>query len=136
MAITPGKGATLKVTISGTPTTIGQIVSITAPQISNPTVDTTDLDDTWRTFQSTILDGGELTFVINWDTADTQHAALWTKLTGGASEVWLVTYADTGATTVGFSGPITSFQPSAAVVDGIVTATLTIKVSGAITLTP
>lgn len=136
MAITPGKGATLKVSITGTPTTIGQITSITAPNMTNPTVDTTDLDDTWRSFRSTILDGGELTFVVNWDTADTQHAALWSKFTGGAAETWLITYADTGATTVGFDGPITGFQPSAATVEGIVTVTLTIKVSGAITITP
>lgn len=131
-----GLGTTLKVTITGTPTAIGQIESITPIDVKCPTVDTTDLDATWRTFVSTVLDGGELQFVINWDTANTSHAALWSKLTGRANETWLVTYADTGATTIGFDGPVTSFSVGSSQVDNIVKVTLTVKVSGTITLTP
>ena len=99
-------------------------------------MDTTDLDATWRTFVATVLDGGELTFVINWDTANTQHAALWSKLSGRAVETWLVTYPDTGATTIGFDGPITGFDIGTSQVDNNVKVTLKIKVSGAITVTP
>lgn len=134
--VTKGLGTTLKVSITGTPTLIGQIESITPCNVTTQTVDTSDLDATWKTYVATILDGGELTFVINWNTADTQHAALWTKVTGRANETWLVTYDDSGDSTIGFDGPITSFNVGPSEKENIVKVTLTIKVSGAVTLTP
>ena len=132
MANTPGKGTTLSV--GGT--NITQLVNVTAPQMENPEIDTTVLSDTWRNFIASIPDGGELTFTVNYDASTAVHGTLTTNFAAGTSSAWVVTFADTGAATVGFSGPITGFSWGEAAVDNLVTAQVTVKVTGAITITP
>ncbi len=136
MANTPGKGTTIKLTISSTPTTIVQATSITAPQMANPLVDTTDLSSTWRTSIGTIPDGGEVTMAINYDASSATHAQLTTSFVAGTVETWLITFPDAQTATVGFTGHITAFNWSEATVENLVSATVTIKVSGAVTITP
>lgn len=133
--VTPGKGTTLKITISATPTLIGQIQSITPFNASSEPIETTDLDQSWKTYIGSIKDGGSLTFVLNWDADASVHGTLWSKYTGQAVETFLVTFTNTGASTAGFDGVITGFQVGSAAVNNIVTATLTVKISGAVTVT-
>jgi hypothetical protein len=132
MAYAPGKGTELRLTITGTPTAIAQLVSVTPPSMEMGTTETTHLGSTWKEYISNIPDGGEVSFVVEYAT----HAALWTAFTGGAAEVWAVAFNDAGDTTVGFSGILTAFAWDDVVVDGVVTASLTVKVTGAVTITP
>lgn len=133
--VTPGKGTTLKVSVSGTPTLIGQIQSITPFTATGEAVETTDLDQTWKSYIGSILDGGTLTFVLNWDADNSMHGTVWTKFTGQAVESFTVTFVNAGASTAAFSGVITGFNIGAAQTNNIVQATITVKVTGAITVT-
>lgn len=132
MAVAPGKGTTLK---NGT-NLIGQVFDIQLPNPVNPELDTTDLDDAHRSFTGTIADYGEFSFKLNYDSADTQHAALWTAYGAGTSVSWTITLADTGTTTIAFSGHIKQWQWGNATVDNKIELTVTVKLTGAITLTP
>ena len=71
--VTPGKGTTLKLTVSSTPTLIGQITNIQPPKVSQVAIDTTDLDATWKTCIGSVLDGGEVSFTLNWDASNAVH---------------------------------------------------------------
>lgn len=132
MAVVKGKGTTLK---NGT-NLIGQIFDIQLPNPQNPELDTTDLDDAERSFTPTIIDYGEFSFKLNYDSADTQHAALWTAKQAGTSVSWTITLSDTGTTTIAFSGHIKQWQWGNATVNNKIELTVTVKLTGAITLTP
>lgn len=132
MANTPGKGTTC--TVGGT--NITQLVNVTAPQMENPEIDTTVLSDTWRTFIASIPDGGEMTLTLNYDASTTVHGTLTTNFAAGTSSAWIITFADTNTATVAFNGPITAFAWGEAAVDNLITATVTVKVTGSVTITP
>jgi hypothetical protein len=132
MAFTPGKGTTISLGGSA----IAQVTAITPPGLTMGTSETTHLTSTWRTCIANIRDGGECGFTIEWDSADVSHAAVLTDFGAGTSGTWLITFTDSGATTIGFSGIVTGFAPDEVVVDNIVTAQLTIKINGAVTITP
>lgn len=136
MANTPGKGTVLQITITATPTTIAQGVSITPPQRSNPAIDTTILTDTARQSIGSIVDNGEVSFTGNYDGAATTHQKLETDFAAGTIAAWTLILADAGACTMTFSGHITALNYGPANIDGLVTISITIKVTGALTITP
>ena len=132
MATVLGKGTTLKLAS----TAVGNVVSISGPNRSVGTVETTNLNSTERTFRPTILDNGEVTVTIQFDPDDTQHIALEGLLTASplAAATWVITMTDATPSTYTVSGILTSFDvDTAASVDDLTMATLTIKVTGAIT---
>lgn len=134
------QGATLKVTISSTPTVVGGITSMTL----NATMDTVDVtahDDFHRQFLAGVPDGGELTFDLNLTPTNAAQKYLFTSMhpqgsTHPAAEVFLITSNDktTTDTSWGFSGYVTNFSKSDPV-GGAITASLTVKVTGLITQT-
>ena len=132
MAYTPGKGATI--TIAGN--AIAQAVSIKAPNASNETVEVTHLTSTWGEYLATIPDGGEVQVTARYDSAGATHATAWTNFQAGTSTAFVITYTDTGTTTIAFSAYITSFDWQVAEVKNVVDVQWTLKVTGAITLTP
>lgn len=132
MATLLGKGTTLKLAT----TAVGQVVSISGPNRSVGTVETTNLNSTERTFRPTILDNGEVTVTIQFDPDDTQHTAIEALLTASplASASWVITMTDGTPSTYTFNGILTAFDiDAAASVDDLTTASLTIKITGAIT---
>lgn len=135
MAAVKALGTTLKVTISASPTTIPQITSLTPPQMSNPEVDTSALDSTWRTFLSTLPDGGTVDFTFNYDHANSTHDYLRDSFATGTQETWLVTFTDTGTATEAFTGHISAFNYGELTPEGLVQVSASIKVSGAVTIT-
>ncbi|WP_254509888.1 phage tail tube protein [Anatilimnocola floriformis] len=136
MAYTAGKGTKLQLSISSTLTDIAQVVSMTPPSMEMGTVETTHLLSTWREYISTIPDGGSIDFTLEWDASHATHAALWTAFQGGAVETWKVLFTDTGAATVGFSGIVTGYAFDEIAVDGVVTASLSVKLTGPVVITP
>lgn len=136
MANTPGKGTVLQITITATPTTIAQGVSITPPQRSNPPIDTTILTDSARTFIGSVIDNGEVSFSGNYDGSAVTHTKLETDFAAGTIAAWTLILADAAACTMTFSGIITSLSYGAATIDGLVTINITIKVTGSLTITP
>ena len=116
-----------KISIDGGSSDIAQVLSISAPSVSISTVDTTDLDATWKTFMSGTRDGGDCTFEIAYDPSN--HTAITTAMDGTSDSI-VITYSD--AKTCNFSGIITGFSSSAAIDDKL-TASITIKVTGQVT---
>lgn len=136
MANTPGNGSLVKVTITGTPTTIGQLVSFSGPNATAASIDTTGLATTAKTSIAGMPDWGDFSFVANLDHSDTTHAKLITSFNAGTIDTWGLYYADTNAATVTFSGHITSLTFAEAAVDNIVRVNCTVKVTAAPTVTP
>lgn len=136
MGSTPGKGTDLKLTISATPTTIAQLRRITPLNDEMGTVETTDITSTWRTFIATVNDGGSVTFTVRLDFGETTHAQLRTSKAAGTLETWLVTLADSGAATIGFTAIITNLAISELAVDNIAELDVTLKISSTVTITP
>ena len=116
-------------------TEIGQIMSLTGPSISVATIETTDLQDTAKTFIAGMYDGGEVTFEVAYDPDSesspdsNQHEVTADMLTGTQGN-WKVEWSD-GNSIYGV-GLVTSFSATAAIDDKL-TASFTVKVSGGVT---
>ena len=135
--VTPLKGTVLQLTVTSTLTTIGQIESISQMySVSQQPIDTTGLDSSWKTFIGSIPDAGELQFVLNWNPSNTVHGNVWSAAQSATPVAWQITCADAGAATLGFSGVMTQFQPQGGNVEGIVKVNCTLKITGAVTITP
>lgn len=136
MAITPGQGTLLKATISASLTAIAQVTEIKGPGMERDSIETTNLTSTAKRFRAGLLDGGEITYTIQYDPADSTHAAIWTALGSGATEAWTLTLADAGGAVFAFNAFITKFEPDGMQTDENVTAELTLKLDGIPVLTP
>tara|TARA_R110000824_G_scaffold56857_2_gene155167 strand:- start:3529 stop:3909 length:381 start_codon:yes stop_codon:yes gene_type:complete len=122
------------VTANGTTLTIdsqliGDLLSVSPVSVSVATIDSTDLDSTWRTFIGGIKDGGECSFEINLNPSGTDHIALEADIDGVEKTV-SIAWSD--ATTCSFSAIITSYAPSASI-DSALTCSIGMKISGAVT---
>tara|TARA_R110000744_G_scaffold66072_9_gene135099 strand:- start:1314 stop:1709 length:396 start_codon:yes stop_codon:yes gene_type:complete len=120
---------TTTISIDGGTTALADVTSISPMSLSLATLDTSNLDSTWRTFIGGIKDGGECTFEINYDPASTSHLTIENAIDGTPKNIKVV-YSDTKETE--FTAIITSFSITAAM-DSVVTASLGMKISAAIT---
>jgi hypothetical protein len=138
MAIVVAEGTLLKVEIASTLTTVAQLVTMEYSGIEVVSVPTTGLATTTaKTFRPGALpDSGELTFNLFYDPADTVHANILTNTKAPAVRNWSVTYTDTGGAVDTFAGFVTSFAINGFEQESNVGATITIKITGATTLTP
>lgn len=122
----------------GTYTTIAEVVSISPPKISVGSVETTHLSSSRKTFRPTIMDGGEVSFEIHYDPDETTHSALTTLATATAANQaaknWRITFTDATPATYTFSAFVTGFEVGQVGVEENITATITMKVSGAVTI--
>ncbi|WP_254510420.1 phage tail tube protein [Anatilimnocola floriformis] len=132
MAVVKGMGTTIKM---GSDVT-AQVLSISGPAFSLSAIDATNLASTWKEYVPGIHDIGELTFEIQYNAGETTHAGLTTAHIAKTVSTWTLTFTDTGAATWAFSGFITGFEPGGMEEDGIVTASVTVQGTGAITITP
>ena len=130
----PGKGTLIKYKTGGSYATIGQVTKISPPSEEMGTVETTLITDAARTFLATILDSGEVTLTVQWNPADTSHAALLTAKNAGTLLDLEILF--TQATTIQFFGVITKWPIDEIDVEGVVTLPITLKLSGAVTVTP
>ena len=128
MAAISGNGTTLS--IDGGTTTVANLVSVTPYNVSLALIDSTDMDSTWRESIGGLKDGGDCSFEIAYDPAGATHQAITTAFGGALAQSIVVTYSN--ADTCSFSAIVTSFSPSAAIDDKI-TASVGMKISGAVT---
>ena len=122
-------GNTTTISIDGGTTALADVTSISPMSLSLATLDTSNLDSTWRTFIGGIKDGGECTFEINYDPASTSHLTIEAAIDGTAKDIKVV-YSDTKETE--FKAVITSFSITAAM-DSVVVASLGMKITDSIT---
>ena len=115
-------------------TQMAEINSITGPNKTRDTIDVTDLDSTggYREFIGSFRDGGEVTLSMNFtlDTYDDINA----DFESDTLRTYQIVLPDTGNTTFEFEGLVSSLG-LAIPMDDKITADVTIKVSGQITLT-
>lgn len=132
-------GAELYRGTSGAGTAIAQVMSMSGPGLSLDTTDVTAHDSTgaWEEVVGTILRSGEVSLDISYDPADATHkntaGGLLADMVGRASTTYTLVFADTGATEWAFSALVTGFEPDNPV-DGALTAAVTLKPTGSITL--
>tara|TARA_R110002020_G_scaffold273792_1_gene488960 strand:+ start:7450 stop:7857 length:408 start_codon:yes stop_codon:yes gene_type:complete len=117
-------------------TAIADVVSLTAPSVSIATIDTTSIADIYRTFLGGTIDSGEMSIEIQYDPNSTSGAELeasWeaTATVAPVEKECIITFSDSSTYT--FNAILTSFSATAAI-DAVVTASVGLKVSGAITI--
>ena len=114
---------------------LAAILSINGPSLSRETIDTTNMDtsNAKSYMAASLYEPGEITLDIAYAPGATPHDAMTSALTGATDYDWKVTFSDT-STHVAASGFVTAFEPSADL-DGQLTASITIKLNGAITIT-
>jgi predicted secreted protein len=93
-------------------------------------IDITHLGSTGREYMAGIPDGGTCTFTIHYDPDLAGHVALTTAYTARTSQAWVIELTNNDDMT--FSGPITGLQFEGSI-DSPVSASVTVRVSGAIT---
>ena len=114
-------------------TDVGECVSIDLLDVEVDSIDVSSHDSPsqWREFVAGMKDGGELSVEVNYDPA--AHGALWAAL--GVEQGHRFTLPDAGAATITFDGFVSGLKAQAPYDDKL-SATATIKVSGAVTITP
>lgn len=132
-------GVDLQLGDGATPTevfaSVAQIKDFNPPSLSKDMQETTPHNPgghKWRTFISGLRDGGEVTFDINYEPDETTHdstAGLLSNLDADDLRNWKVIFPQPTAYEWAFSGTVTAFSPSNPV-EGVQTASITIKVSG------
>lgn len=134
----PTLGTTL--TLNGTP--IGQIQDISGPALSTDTTEVTNHSspDNTEEFVATIKRTGVISFPLVFNSGDAAHAALFAAWEDRTKDAYVMTYPDEdGVAGAGdswaFNAYCTGFGQSAPVA-GVLTAAITLRVTGAPVMTP
>ena len=115
-------------------TDVAEVTNVGVLDVKVDTIETSSHDsaDQWREFIGGMKDGGELKMEVNYDPA--AHGTIFSNI-GGDPIKQKITLTDAGATVVTFDGIITGFSAEAPYDDKLA-GSITIKVSGAPTITP
>lgn len=117
---------------------VAQITNISGPGISLDTADVTEHDgDGWEEVIPTILRSGEVSLELAYDPNHATHknatGGLMNDLVSRIATTYSIVFPTTPAVTWSFTGLVVGFEPSMPV-DGALTANVTIKPTGAITI--
>lgn len=119
---------------TGTPTTVGQIRSITMPTKSREAVDATDLDDTVKFYiPSDPEDPGQLVVEMIWTPEDTVDHLFDTDFDANTVASWRVTFPSPISKTATFDAWVMSMSPAAIVSAEVIARTLTLQLQSRIT---
>jgi hypothetical protein len=114
--------------------TVAQVISFGGPTFQVASIETTNLSDTAKKYRPGIVDSGEMKFEINFDPADTGHSGLKTLIESPAVASWQITFPTSPATTFTFDGFPTGMEITGGGPEEKVTASLTIKITGTVTV--
>ena len=114
---------------------IAFVKGISGPGLSVDTEDVTTHDQAtaWEEVVGTILRSGEATLDLVFDPGETTHAGILAGLVGKAAEAFELKFPDASQTMWEFDAFVTGFEPGAPV-DGALTASVTVKLTGEVTL--
>ena len=128
---------------SATPDTfteIAQVNNIGSVAITSDEVEVTTLDNTsgFREYLQTFKDAGELPLTLVWDPALPTHGptatGLWGLMVSGEVKKWQIEFPTTPPYIAEFDGFVKSFPTPSLTPDDALTAEVTIRVSGTVTL--
>ena len=108
-----------------------QVRNISGPGVSGADVDTTTLDSSsnYRTFVGGLLDPGELTFNIVYDSTEATHALIAHLMGERHTAAWKVCIGSTAGVTTSFNGHIKGMAREIPL-DDVITCDVTVKVTG------
>lgn len=142
MANYSAKATLLKIGDGGGPenfTTVAQVVDIQAPKLKLATLDVTNMSSTsgWKEKVAGLLDGGAVTFTINYDPGDSTHKGsgngLLNVMKNRTLRNFQLIFPDSGATQWSFAAFVSDFQVKAPVA-GKLEASVTLDISGVPTI--
>lgn len=112
---------------------VADVTNIDVLDVEVDTIDATTHDSAsqWREFIGGLKDAGELSMEINYDPA--VHGTIFSAL--GETRHQKITLTDSGAASVEFDAILSGFSAEAPYDDKL-SATVTLKVTGAVTITP
>lgn len=114
-------------------TSVGDVLSFSAPSLENGTIDVTSLDDTAaEKISRGIVNGGEVTIDISYAGNDAQHQQLRADLIAGTARNFKIVLNDhaTTKTTLSFTAYVTKFAGPTAGVGEQYKASITMDVTG------
>lgn len=116
----------------GVYTVIGSVTALKPPALKRNTIDVTAHDSAgeWMEFIGGLKDAGEVSFDINYNPAVHDTIAI-TDFAVSTTKNWKITFPD--ATTWIYAAVLTGFAPNAPYDDKL-SATLTFKVTGSVTM--
>jgi len=118
---------------------VAQVKSLGGPGISVDTVDVTTHDSTnaWEEVVASIIRSGEVKVDIEYDPNDATHkyasGGLLYDLVSRTPQTYSVVFPSSPTVTWSFSALVTGFEPTGPV-DGDLTASVTLKITGEVTL--
>lgn len=118
--------------------TIAEVLDIGGPSLASEIADVTSHSSPngWREKIATLLDGGEVTFDVNFIPGNATHSAttgLVADFKARTRRNYQLVFPDVAQTTWEFTAIVSAFEPSAPV-DGALTASVTLTISGQPTL--
>ena len=135
---TPGFGCTARWGASTTP--IPEVVAINGPGISREAIDVTHLssDSMCKEFIAGVIDGGEVSLDLNLLPDDTNQSVLFASMISTvascAKRALAVTLSNATAETISMAGAVITNWESTGAVEGKLGASVTFKVSGAVSM--
>lgn len=132
MAKSIGYGSVLVVaTSTAGDVNIAQVRSVSGPGVSGNDIDTTTLDSSsnYRTFVGGLLDPGEVSFSLVYDSTDASHSRLARYMGSRYSTTWTVIQGSSGGTATAFTGYVKGMSREIPM-DDVITCDVTLKVSG------
>lgn len=119
-------------------TTIAELLDIEGPEVTLETEEATSHSSTdgWAEYLGTILDGGEVSFEVNYVPTNATHNAstgLIKDMTARTKRNFQIVFPDSGNTTWSFAAFVTKVGPTAPV-RGVLKGSVTLKVTGKPTL--
>jgi hypothetical protein len=111
-------------------TLVGQITSIDGPSGSAAVIDVTTLDSTAREKRMGLPDEGQVTLEVIYDPANVQQEGLRSDRAARTLRNFQVVLTDLGSTTFSFSAFVLEFSRALSV-DAVVTASITLEITGA-----
>lgn len=125
-----GNGATVLLdNAAGTPTSVGEVVSITPGGVTTGTVDATHLGSGgWRDFIATISGGKPFAMTLNWIPGDTTDQLL--RTAAGDRLVRTIKVTAPNTKYVQWEGFLTDYEPGEITPDGKMEATISIQPTG------
>tara|TARA_R110000824_G_scaffold401762_1_gene615155 strand:+ start:7552 stop:7950 length:399 start_codon:yes stop_codon:yes gene_type:complete len=113
---------------------VADVISISAPTVSTATIDTTNIASIHRTFIAGTIDSGEMSLEIMYDpNSDTDIEDAWdnTAVAAPVFKPCIIAFSDSATFT--FDAILVGFSASVAI-DDKVTASITLKITGAVTV--
>lgn len=113
-------------------TTIAEVRDVSGPQFALGTEEVTAHDGTgWRESVSTLKDGGDITFDLNFNNAATQ-TALYTDFANATRRNFQLVIPTTVPKTLAFAAFVTGFEMGLPV-EGAITASVTLSITNTVT---